>query len=488
MTLTLRSASTSIATTKGSSLTHAEMDANWLHTPAQLASSSGSSLVGFLQSGSGAIERKAQNRFRDTVHVKDFMTETQVSEMEDLTSVPDISTALQNAFNKGAHKIDLGWGKAKITSKITWTGPRDFIGHGPKSTELVCNVNDWSFDNSATTGRSLSVRHMKLTGDQTKASNAGVRVFDNGDRPFEHLEINGFSKAGLRVIQSVNPILRSIRAYNCATSAGEGIIELDKGATSLVSPVLEGVYLGSGTNGLLFNGASNINGNGVTIEGCTNGINATDSSGQINCLHIETTTNEYVQTDSLITFGFVPQAGAGSFVATNTYSGAAGWSRKHPWITPGFGGVYNTDDRTVSGAGAWTDCLLSTEFPIFNEIQVPFDQLRIEQEGVWVATYSVTFFNSTGAAISMAARMVKGQDPTYAEVQGSYRSATVPAGGAVCAHGEAIVDFDYRDSLKLQFCSDSASGAIGKLTTGLAAATHSTNATLTVRFLMAKVD
>lgn len=470
-------------------LTEAEMDGNFEGlADGSLITDVDSANVAFAASGSGAQTRDIQSRLRDTVHVKDFMTAAQISQMEDLSTVPDISTALQNAFNKGAHTIDLGWGKAKITSKITWTGPRDFIGHGPKSTELVCNVNDWSFDNAATSARTLSVRHMKLTGDQTLASNAGIRVFDNGDRPFEHLEINGFKKAGLRIIQSVNPIMRSIRAYNCAKGAGEGVIELDKGATALVSAVLDGVYLSDGVNALLLNGATNINGNGVTIETCTNGINATNSSGQINSLHIETTTNEYVQTDSLITFGFLPQAGGGTFVATNTYSGASAWSRKHPWLTPGFGGVYNTDDRTVSGAGAWTDCLFSTEFPIFNELQVPFDQLRIEQEGVWVASYSLTFVNTTAAAINMAARLVKGQNPTYAEISGSYRSCTIPANGALCVHGEVIVDFDYRDSLKLQFSSDSASGKIGKITTGLPAATHSTNATLTVRFLMAKVD
>jgi hypothetical protein len=62
MTLTVRSASVTGATTASRSLTHAEMDANWAHfvsrdaeIQASLAASTGAALVGFTQSGTGAI-------------------------------------------------------------------------------------------------------------------------------------------------------------------------------------------------------------------------------------------------------------------------------------------------------------------------------------------------------------------------------------------------------------------------------------------------
>src|SRR4030066_1117144 len=57
-----------LRTTKGSRLTHAELDANF----SQLAASSGSSLVGFLQSGAGAVARTVQAKERDIVSVTDF--------------------------------------------------------------------------------------------------------------------------------------------------------------------------------------------------------------------------------------------------------------------------------------------------------------------------------------------------------------------------------------------------------------------------------
>lgn len=79
MTITLRSASTSTATTKGAPLSYAELDANFTTLAAQdvadrasLAADTGASLVGFLQSGSGAVARTAQAKMREEVSVLDF--------------------------------------------------------------------------------------------------------------------------------------------------------------------------------------------------------------------------------------------------------------------------------------------------------------------------------------------------------------------------------------------------------------------------------
>lgn len=65
MTLTLRSASTTTGTTKGSALTHAEMDANWLHA---LQSAN----TGFVPSGIGAVATTLQARGRLEVWAEDF--------------------------------------------------------------------------------------------------------------------------------------------------------------------------------------------------------------------------------------------------------------------------------------------------------------------------------------------------------------------------------------------------------------------------------
>jgi hypothetical protein len=79
MTLTVRSASVTGATTASRSLTHAEMDANWAHfvsrdaeIQASLAASTGAALIGFTQSGSGASSRTMQAKGREVFSVEDF--------------------------------------------------------------------------------------------------------------------------------------------------------------------------------------------------------------------------------------------------------------------------------------------------------------------------------------------------------------------------------------------------------------------------------
>jgi hypothetical protein len=80
MTLTVRSASVTGATTASRSLTHAEMDANWAHfvsrdaeIQASLAASTGAALVGFVQSGTGATSRTMQAKAREIeVSSEDF--------------------------------------------------------------------------------------------------------------------------------------------------------------------------------------------------------------------------------------------------------------------------------------------------------------------------------------------------------------------------------------------------------------------------------
>lgn len=76
-TITLRTLTQSGATTKGSALTHEELDSNFL----------------FLQSGSGAISRTAQAKMREIVSVDDFSTAAQFN-----TAYDALGTAGRYAF------------------------------------------------------------------------------------------------------------------------------------------------------------------------------------------------------------------------------------------------------------------------------------------------------------------------------------------------------------------------------------------------------
>ena len=114
MTLNLRSASTSVATTKGSALTHAEMDANWLHA---LQSSNSE----FLQSGTGAISRTVQDDLRDRVSVFRFFTAAQISDVRNRLFTVDVRAALQQAIDTSVadqFELWLPYGRYKTADSL----------------------------------------------------------------------------------------------------------------------------------------------------------------------------------------------------------------------------------------------------------------------------------------------------------------------------------------------------------------------------------
>lgn len=102
----------------------------------ELLSSAGSSLVGFIQSGTGATYRTVQSKLRDAVSVKDF------GAVGD--GVTDDTAAIQAAIDAKASSggaINFPAGTYKITSSLTWynTVSADkpgiaFVGEGRDST------------------------------------------------------------------------------------------------------------------------------------------------------------------------------------------------------------------------------------------------------------------------------------------------------------------------------------------------------------------
>ena len=66
---------------------------------AALSASSGSSLVGYIASGAGAVARTAQSKMRDVVSVFDYMTAAQIADVEANTLLVDVRAAVQAAVN-----------------------------------------------------------------------------------------------------------------------------------------------------------------------------------------------------------------------------------------------------------------------------------------------------------------------------------------------------------------------------------------------------
>lgn len=73
---------------------------------AALAASSGSSLVNFLQAGSGAESRTVQSKLRDRVSVFDFMSDAEIADVQAGTALLDVSASIREAIASFGTTLD----------------------------------------------------------------------------------------------------------------------------------------------------------------------------------------------------------------------------------------------------------------------------------------------------------------------------------------------------------------------------------------------
>jgi hypothetical protein len=91
-----------------------------------LQNTTGSSLVGFIQSGTSAQGRTTQGKLRDNVHLNDFLTAAQIADVAAGTLTLGCSAALvaaRAALPSAGGIIWLPRGKVLLDAVISWTGP-----------------------------------------------------------------------------------------------------------------------------------------------------------------------------------------------------------------------------------------------------------------------------------------------------------------------------------------------------------------------------
>lgn len=435
----------------------------------------GDALVGFKQSNTsgfltGATARTVNDKLQESVSVLDFGA--------DPTGNTDSSTKIQAAID-AAYRVYFPSGTYLVQTKLLPSHAVDLVGESRESVTLQLEVNDFGLETTVS-GRTVSIRDMTITGDTALAANAGINLFDNGDRPLERLEVHGFARQGIKIVQSVNPILRDIRAYNCSPSQSYGAIHIDKGATACVGGELENCYVGYSTKGVYLNGCRNIAMVNLIIEQCTTGLDTLNTDGLINVGWFEANTTDITCNDSVISrINVASTSTPATFNAT--FSGSTNpWFRAIPDYRPVFAGMYNSDFRAVSGANTWTTCLFNSNFNAYGASITPFATLGILTKGVYEVEWSATFREITAAVQQVAGRLINGAT----EIPGSYASATLAASGTVTVSRKVIVNLDVNDTLQFQFSSSSASGRIQSV--AVATPTNQTNATFTLRHLGAQ--
>jgi hypothetical protein len=169
MTLTVRSASVTGATTAARALTHAEMDANWAHVIE-------SSNQNFTPSGSGAVARSVQEKLRGTVSFNDFGVSTSETGANNATYM---QAAVDAAITAGAQKLILEntGSDYDLADKIIITGATDLEIDG-----CGAYINRTTDTTATSVFQLISCTRVKIHGFRIKGEHSAT-VASTGSNP-----------------------------------------------------------------------------------------------------------------------------------------------------------------------------------------------------------------------------------------------------------------------------------------------------------------
>lgn len=253
---------------------------------ASVASGKGASMVAFLQSGTGAVERGVQDRLLDTISVFDFMTAAQIADVRAGTLTQDVTAAVQAALNAAANKrLYFPPGYYKLSAALVASQSVYLAGAGAKATFLwftlpaSSTANLISFNASHTqTWYGAGIADLSIVDNTTTTGTTAVYVESVIYGLFANLNVsgshNGYSfNGGLNKI--VNNLIGDLGGTKSAcvavrcTGNGAGLGIYD---TLVQSTTVVGQQIGVG---YLFDGGASPTMHSASTYGCAIGCRIT---------------------------------------------------------------------------------------------------------------------------------------------------------------------------------------------------------------------
>ena len=192
-----------------------------------LAADTGSSLLGFKQSGAGTVARTVQDKLRERLSLLDFPG-------VDVTGVADSTAALVAAYAEAkARRVNLYLppGTLKISSTLTWDGDVSVIGEGG-ATNYGCTLLSWA---GAAGGKMIDIvgRHyglqfdrIAIEGNNTLGTGFQIDRLQNctiGTLAVFRTTVDAFLIKPNEEFSNDNFMFNDITALYCDTFAGNGL-------------------------------------------------------------------------------------------------------------------------------------------------------------------------------------------------------------------------------------------------------------------------
>lgn len=172
-----------LAAFSGSSLVNGTWFGGVVATVAQLATSIGASLLGFIQAGVSAVLRSIQSKLRETVSVLDFMTEAQRADVLARTFTLDVSAAVQAAvtylgtvkggtliFPGGGYRIETAINLALDAITLKGVGVSQGASGASLEGATVIRCIGVNFINNSATVNNFSMEDMYVTATVTSGA------------------------------------------------------------------------------------------------------------------------------------------------------------------------------------------------------------------------------------------------------------------------------------------------------------------------------
>jgi hypothetical protein len=187
---------------------------------AALASSTGAGMIGYIQGGVGSVATTVQEKLRETVSVFDFMTATQIADVQAGTASIDVTIAITNALNNTSGSIYFPSGEYKITS--TLTVPKGVSIYGSSYENVI--INAYSLVDSdavfyLTGGDQFStIDNIQFKGQASGSKSIGIKVTNGYSVSYTNLRFTNMSY-GLLLDEAGSCLIQNCTFTNCLFGA-----------------------------------------------------------------------------------------------------------------------------------------------------------------------------------------------------------------------------------------------------------------------------
>jgi hypothetical protein len=231
---------------------------------AQLAAPSGSSLIGFIQAGAGAVATNLQVKSRQWISVFDFMTSAQIADVQANTALVDVSAAISAAIIAAGQKSLILYpeGTYKISSTINLLTEQVHLGQNA-TLKADSNVTIFSRTTDGFPGR-IQFNSLRFEG----TSNTGIAISITNNTPFVEIQNCYIEEFSTGVILSGSYCSNFFNTYFSYNLFGCKLLN-ECHSTQLLNCFFDGnTYAGLCVNGDPVNGSLGVDVHNITSIGC----------------------------------------------------------------------------------------------------------------------------------------------------------------------------------------------------------------------------